>query len=330
MRVLALKATGQTQLQNLIAAHPELSDYELTTLKKKLTINVNAGREKATVTTIRATAPTAEEAYALTSGTQSFLQEKYHHHVTTRWSDEIASAQERHLEASREFELAQAKYQTSGLAIIGDPQSLRDQVTILDRKISKEQSSSEPSRDAQAKLEAQLKSELSRLSPEHPRVKMLESELSVLSSKQRGLITGTLLDQLQIERAEKRSELTKLQKALDLKILAESKLSETKIELDYAAADLDRMQRNTDFLIKKDKLRLNLVVPATLPEKPRVPSPLHLAVIGVCLAGLLAGGLTLIFAKLDRRVSRPTDLERHFGIIPFATLPEFRPLEMEA
>lgn len=329
MRVLALKAGGLEQLNSLIRTHPVFDGHTVKSLKNRLKIYVNSGREKATVTTIEAKGKSAEEAFTLAQETQNFLQARYRLHVSTQGSDSVELAEERLLLARQSLELAEANRASTLPASSRDIQSLRNQMVVLDRAIAREQSNPGSSKAEQARVETQLNAARSRMSPDHPKVRLLQAELDAILATSSALETEDRLAQLITQRERISEQLTAVQIRLETQNTGQRLFREAQMQLEQASVGLERAERISEVSRAQEQARLNLVVPATRPDSPRFPNPNLVTLLGLIFALIASFALTWLHARSDQTIRTRNDLERYFGIEAFAVFPDYDPVAVK-
>ena len=198
-------------------------------------------------------------------------------------------------------------------------------------------------------LRNQLNDALAVLSPENPRVKLLNARIAqveeVLRSQPKPLTearqqTGNAMLDLQLAEIDARitdlagqkslvqDEFTKLTDSIEKTPINTVKLDELtldyeNIQLQYNGA-VDRLAKAStgeriEFMARGQ--RIAVVEPPGVPNQPAKPKRLLIAG-GGSLFGFMAGiGLIVLLEALNRSIRRPEDLIRTLGISPIATLP---------
>jgi uncharacterized protein involved in exopolysaccharide biosynthesis len=284
--------------------------------------------------------------------------------LATRGSD-ILNFQESNLEAlpdSLDFRRAQQSAAQERLAQLErDEAALRDQRTRLVslyentgnvgsatqvENFTSEQRQLQAFKDEMATL-------LAVLSPQNPRVKVLEAQIAALettvAAQQSGGLqtseTGQPLTAYEIQLADLDGQLDFLE-ALKAQILTTMEALRTSIEATPGnAITLDTLQRDYDNLRTQYDLavanraraetgdtiealakgqRITVVEQAVAPRAPESPNRVLLAGAGLG-AGIVMGlGLVVLLEVLNNAVRRPADLVNRLGITPFGTIPLIR------
>jgi uncharacterized protein involved in exopolysaccharide biosynthesis len=198
-------------------------------------------------------------------------------------------------------------------------------------------------------LRNQLSDALAVLSPENPRVKMLNARIAqiqqVVSAQPKPLgearpETGNAMLDLQL--AEIDSRITDLADQKSLVVVEFNKLAASiektpanTVKLDELTLDYENIQLQyngaVDRLAKASTgeriavmargQRIAVIEPPSVPNKPSKPKRLVIAG-GGSFFGFMAGiGLVVLLESLNRSIRRPEDLIRTLGISPLATLP---------
>lgn len=203
-------------------------------------------------------------------------------------------------------------------------------------------------------LRDQLNAALAIYTPQNPRVKLLEQQVSALEkvvaaqlpSAGATTATGTappspyelqLADidsQLKFiaqQKAEVNAALTDL--ATTIEATPGNAIALDTLQRDYAAvrsqydqAVANKARAETGDLIEtlSKGQRISIVEQAVAPREPARPNRVLIAVAGIA-GGIVAGlGLVLLLEVLNRAIRRPVDLTKKLGITPFATLPYMR------
>lgn len=199
-------------------------------------------------------------------------------------------------------------------------------------------------------LRDQLTSELAVLSPTHPKVRMLESQIAALEK----VVTAQLaaaspdtaqLSPLEVQLADMDSQLAFLAQR---KVQITTELAELRTSIEATpgnAATLETLERDQaniraqyDQAVASKALaetgdtiealargqRITVLEQAVAPTEPASPNRPLIAAAGVG-GGLAAGiGLILLLELLKGAIRRPEDLVARLGITPFATLPYLR------
>ncbi|MGB5558830.1 MAG: lipopolysaccharide biosynthesis [Paracoccaceae bacterium] len=212
-----------------------------------------------------------------------------------------------------------------------------------------------PEQQQLAALQNELNRALVIYSPENPRIKILQAQVSQLESQIGALPTvgsqtttpQTLLDLQQVE-IDTRIEQLEIQQSTaeaELKRLSETidRTPENSIVLDGLNRDYAniQMQYNSAVgrlataatgerieLLAKGQ-RIAVLEAATVPSKPTSPNRAMIAAGGTALGAALGGALVFLLEFMNRAIHRPRDITRHLGITPIATVPYIRtPMEL--
>jgi uncharacterized protein involved in exopolysaccharide biosynthesis len=209
----------------------------------------------------------------------------------------------------------------------------------------------EEERQLQAQRE-QLSQLLSVLSPENPRVKLLQSQIDALEkvvsaqlaaggeqadNSELSVYELQLADidgQLEFIEAQRTQVLAELD-ALRISIDATpgNAISLETLERDYAntrslydVAVANRARAETGDVIEAlaKGQRIAIIEQAIAPQEPQSPNRPLVAVAGLTAGIFLGLGVILLLEILNTSVRRPKDLTAKLGIAPFATLPLMR------
>lgn len=198
-------------------------------------------------------------------------------------------------------------------------------------------------------LQDTLAAQLIVLSPENPKIKMLQAQIAALektvTAQSAGGATaasGQALSAYELQLADLDGQLTYLDTQRK-QIEAELKALQTSIEATPAnAITLDTLQRDYDNIqiqynqavankaraetgdtieaLSKGQ-RISVIEQAVPPREPEKPNRPVIAAAGVGGGLVLGFGLVLLLELLNRAIRRPADLTAKLGIAPFATLP---------
>jgi uncharacterized protein involved in exopolysaccharide biosynthesis len=194
---------------------------------------------------------------------------------------------------------------------------------------------------------------LAVLSPQNPRVKVLEAQITALeatvSAQQSGGLqtsdTGQPLTAYEIQLADLDGQLDFVD-ALKAQILTTMEALRLSIEATPGnAITLDTLQRDYDNLRTQYDLavanraraetgdtiealakgqRITVVEQAVAPRAPESPNRVLLAGGGLGAGIVLGLGLVVLLEVLNNAVRRPADLVNRLGITPFGTIPLIR------
>ncbi len=202
-------------------------------------------------------------------------------------------------------------------------------------------------------LRDQLSQALAVLSPQNPKVKMLESQIAALEKIVADQVaaatplapTGETLSPLDIQladidrqlsfladtKAQIIAELSTIQASIDatpgnaiaLDTL-ERDYANTRAQYDAAVANKARAETGDTIEALSKGQRISVVEQAIAPREPTSPNRPLIAAGGIG-AGLFAGlGLIVLIEVLKGAIRRPADITARLGITPFATLPYLR------
>ncbi|GIT93294.1 LPS biosynthesis protein [Jannaschia sp. AI_61] len=205
-------------------------------------------------------------------------------------------------------------------------------------------------------LQAQLSSQLVVLSPQNPRIKILEARIAALQQvvdAQVGAATppvapnpdGSIPDAIDLQLAEIDGQLAfiadqKTQLATRLETLAASieatpgnTITLETLERDYAnvqaqynQAVANKARAETGDVIESlsKGQRISVVEQAVVPSAPRSPNRPLIAVAGVGGGAALGLAVVILLELLKSGIRRPLELTNKLGISPIATLPFYR------
>lgn len=202
-----------------------------------------------------------------------------------------------------------------------------------------------PEGRALAALQEELASALLLLSPEHPRIKMLQAKVAAQEQRlaaETGAAGGAALSAYEVQLADLEGQLAFIAReratiGTEMAALAAS-IAETPanaitletLERDYAniraqydQAVSSKARAETGDMIEAlaKGQRIAVIEQAVAPEEPDWPNRPLIAVAGV-LFGLMAGvGLILALELMKGAVRRPEDMARGLNILPLVTLP---------
>ena len=202
-------------------------------------------------------------------------------------------------------------------------------------------------------LENQLAGQLSVLSPENPRIKLLEARIEALregvntqAARSAGVTAGGQpLTAYEVELAEIDGELEFLadQKKVITDTLSDlrSSIEETpgnsitletlerdyanvRVQYDQAVANKARAETGDIIEALRQGQRISIVEQAVVPAEPEKPNRMLIAAGGVSGGILLGLGMVFLLELTNKGIRRPADLTNALGITPFATLPYYR------
>lgn len=201
-------------------------------------------------------------------------------------------------------------------------------------------------------LRDQLSQALAVLSPQNPRVRLLESQIAALekvvadqTAGAQQMPEGNVMSPLEIQladidrqlefladqRARITSELDDLRISIDAtpaNAIAldtmERDYANTRAQYDAAVANKARAETGDTIEALSKGQRISIIEQAIAPREPTSPNRPMIAVAGIG-AGFAAGiGLVVLIELLKGSIRRPADITAKLGITPFATLPYFR------
>lgn len=212
-----------------------------------------------------------------------------------------------------------------------------------------------------AQLQNQLRNALTLYSPEHPRVKQLQSQVALqaeLIREQAGVedepaaaeTQNASILQVQLADIDARIEVFEeelltskaqldavtetIERTPDVQIGLDAlnrEFSLTQTQYNNAVRGLSDARVGVTIETKSKGRRITLIDPATVPNFPASPNRL-LIILGGSLFGLILGvGLVLLMELLNTSIRRPVEISRQLGITPLSTIPYVRtPMELVA
>jgi uncharacterized protein involved in exopolysaccharide biosynthesis len=203
-----------------------------------------------------------------------------------------------------------------------------------------------------ASLKNELSTQLSVLSPQNPRIKLLQARIAAyqeIVDKQIQASTvvegGEQLSPHEAELAELNGQLDFIadQKAQVNAQLAELKASieatpsnaitlgtlerdyaNTRVQYDQAVANKARAQTGDIIEALSKGQRISVIEQAVVPRTPEKPDRPLIAAAGVGGGMVLGLAVVVLLELLNRGIRRPVDLTNRLGITPLATLPYYR------
>ncbi len=207
-----------------------------------------------------------------------------------------------------------------------------------------------------ATLQTQLTQALAVLSPDNPKVRMLQAQIAQQEAIVKAQVpvlppadgaggTGQPASMLDVQLVDldtriKQSEDTIKQINEQLKTLTDTidRTPANQIALDALTRDYQNVQQqyNTavarlsqaaageriEVLSKGEKIAV--IDAATVPDRPEKPNRVLIAIGGIVSGMALGLGTIVLLELLNRSVRRPKDLVKAFGITPIATVPYMR------
>lgn len=202
-------------------------------------------------------------------------------------------------------------------------------------------------------LRDQMSAALAVLSPENPRVKLLQAQVAALEKVVAGQTvaaapagaTATALTPYELQladidgqlafSAEQEARINAEIEALRISIEAtpgntvaldtlERDYANTRAQYDQAVSNKARAETGDVIESLSKGQRISIIEQAVAPREPQSPNRPLIAAAGLG-GGLAAGlGLVLLLEMLNTAVRRPAELTARLGITPFATLPYMR------
>ena len=252
-----------------------------------------------------------------------------------------AAAQERLLQLDREE------------AVLKDRRTRLVQIYEQTGQIEAGPSSTRTTEQSQLQaLRDQMAQDLSVLSPENPRIKMLVAQIAALEKVVAAQLAsgGPLpanpelsvyqlqladidgqLEFIETQRAQLKTDLDGLRTSIDatpgnaIKIdTLERNYANTRTQYDLAIANRARAETGDVIEAMAKGQRISIIEQAIAPREPQSPNRPVIAIAGAA-GGIVSGlGVILLLEILNTAVRRPQDLTRKLGITPFATLPLMR------
>lgn len=198
-------------------------------------------------------------------------------------------------------------------------------------------------------LQDQLASQKSVLSPENPKIKMLESQIAALQKVVDGQASSGMVDNqgremsaYEVQLADMDTQLTQMTERQAQVTTAMKALQETidatpgnAIQLDALQRDYDNVKTQYDQAVANEARaetgesietmakgqRISVIEPAVAPTDPKRPNRKIIAIGGI-VGGLVMGlGLVALIEFLHAGIRRPVEITEKLGIAVFATLP---------
>lgn len=190
------------------------------------------------------------------------------------------------------------------------------------------------------------------LSPENPKIKLLETRIAALDAVVQEQLSragvsqdGAAMTVYEVQLAEIDAQLTLVaaQKAqvedrlgaLSRSVEAtpgnaitldtlERDYANVRTQYDLAVANKARAETGDVIEALSKGQRISIVEQAVVPTEPERPNRLVIAAGGVGGGMVLGLGMVLLLELMHAGIRRPADLTNHLGITPFATLPYYR------
>lgn len=321
LRVIAQKVIAPKS--TTIAQHP----FDPDTLK----LTVTAGRERATLLEIEASAETPDAALELNEMLIRAVRTEYEASLQLRLGNGQGAALVRVEEATENANTLSARLGLAhGVAALipaeetGRITERIQSIATLEAQLAR--ATGTPSADpARIKLESELEQALTIYSRAHPKVIMILQELNALNDPAPTTFQSIDPADLAIERLNLEARLAQINAARQDLATLQSDYADAQRELATARRDQDRLARQTSTNFAQEMRMLSVVVPPERPTGAAMPSPLLVQISTTLLALLIAGTTIWVRQLRDKTLYRAQDLERHLGITPFATLPRSIP-----
>lgn len=201
-------------------------------------------------------------------------------------------------------------------------------------------------------LKDELSAQLSVLSPENPRIKLLEARIGALQGivdkqVQASSVTqeGAPMSAHEVQLAEldgqlkfiadQKNQVGDALEELRLSIEAtpgnaitletlERDYENTRVQYDQSVANKARAQTGDIIEALSKGQRISIIEQAVVPKEPEKPNRMLIAAGGVGGGLFLGLAFVALMELLKKGIRRPVDLTNRLGITPFATLPYYR------
>lgn len=198
-------------------------------------------------------------------------------------------------------------------------------------------------------LRDSLQAQLVVLSPENPKIKLLEAQIAALEKIVAGQVTGSTVDEAGRELSAYEVQLAELDGQLayleEQKVQVQASIESLQVSIDATPSNavvLETMQRDyyniraqyDATVAKKARAetgdiieamargqRISVIEQAIAPREPSSPNRPVIAAGGVAGGLFLGLGLVALLELLQGSIRRPADLTAALGITPFSTLP---------
>ncbi|MBS0562966.1 MAG: hypothetical protein JSR87_00285 [Proteobacteria bacterium] len=202
-----------------------------------------------------------------------------------------------------------------------------------------------------AVLNDQLNQALAVMSPNHPKVKMLQAQISQLEDivkTQAATASGSAnpaasMFEVQIADFDARIKAAtetrdQVQKQIDDLQATIDKTPTNQVALDALTRDYQNVQSQYNAAIQRQSQaaageriellskgeRVTVVDSATIPDSPIKPKRAKIALLGMAAGMFMGFALVVLMELLNRSVRRPRDIVKAFGITPIVTIPYVR------
>lgn len=200
-------------------------------------------------------------------------------------------------------------------------------------------------------LKDQLTAQLSILSPQNPKITLLEARIAALQKivdaqkaragvSQEGVPQSAYetqlaeldgqLEYIDSQQAQVRATLEQLRQSIEatpgnaIKLdTLERDYANVRAQYDQAVANRARAQTGDVIEALRRGQRISVVEQAIAPTEPESPNRPLIAAGGIAGGMLLGLGMVFLLTVLKRGVRRPADITAKLGITPFATLPYY-------
>lgn len=251
-------------------------------------------------------------------------------------------------QAAQQEQLAQVNRELAGL------RDRRTTLSDLYERTGRVETGSENLTPEQAQLEAlkdQLTAALVVYSPQNPRVKTLQAQITALEA-----VVGA---QLGTDGSEGSQELTSFDLQMadidgQISYLAEQKTAieaelvelartidatpgnaialgtlerdyeNTRVQYNQAVANLGQARTGDQIELTAKGQRISVIEQASVPGEPTSPNRPRIAAASVAGGMALGLGFIVLLELLNRSIRRPVEITRRLGITPFATIPYIR------
>jgi polysaccharide biosynthesis transport protein len=201
-------------------------------------------------------------------------------------------------------------------------------------------------------LKDQLASALVIYSPQNPRIRALQAQVTALEKTVNaqlgaaGVVEGQQelngfdlqvadidgqIGYLAEQKTAIETELADLAKTIDAtpgNAIAlgtlERDYENTRVQYNQAVANLGQARTGDQIELTSKGQRISVIEQATVPSEPTSPNRPRIAVAGVAGGMVLGLGFIVLLEILNRAIRRPVELNRRLGITAFATIPYIR------
>ena len=371
----------------VFANRPEMSPDEIVSeMRQRTTLRRSSGRNRATVLIVGFEGPTPKQVAAVVNQYVTIILDASSElragraEGTLEFFEQEANALSQDIDAQSakivEFKNKNADalpetldYRLSRRALLmerlaraeRDIQSLNSEKENIQRvyeatgSVTERNSPQTPEQARLNKLRGDLMAALGVYSENHPRVKLLRTQIDTLENQIRS----------SVQSANNSEEGAAPVSALDIRLVEiDSRVTALTQESEDAAAELEKLQDSIDRTpanrialeaLERDQQnlrglysaavtrlstarmgerielsskgeRISVLEPATVPNSPSGPNRPKIIGMGVAGGLGLAGGLFILLELLNTTIRRPIDITRALSITPLATVPRFETL----